>query len=181
MRYARRMAAKKASRARKAAAVPRARPLRFTPGYSPSDMQPKLLTWSFADTRLRKAHNYWVCSTRPDGRPHAAPVWGLWLNGGLVFSTDPSSRKAKNLRDNAAIAVHLESGDDVVIVEGRVEPCELTKQLDALYFRKYKVHLIGFPAPMVVLQVRVRTVQAWRESKFPASATLWSFGAHGLK
>ena len=39
----------------------------------------------------------WVCSTRPDGRPHAMPVWALWIDGALWFSTDPSSYKARNL------------------------------------------------------------------------------------
>jgi general stress protein 26 len=165
--------ATKTARKRPVPKVPRATALRMTPAYNPPGMKPKLLPWSFADGRLRRARNYWVCSARGDGRPHASPVWGLWLGGSLFFSTDPSSRKARNLRDNPAILVHLESGDDVVIVEGIVQPCSVTRELDTLYFRKYRVRLIGFAAPMVMLHVRVDAVQAWCESKFPASATRW--------
>jgi len=38
------------------------------------------LPWSWAVERLSAAHNYWICTTRPDGRPHAVPVWGVWLD-----------------------------------------------------------------------------------------------------
>ncbi len=33
----------------------------------------------------RQIPNYWICTTRPDGRPHSIPVWGFWLDGGLYF------------------------------------------------------------------------------------------------
>lgn len=145
-------------------------------GYTPPGTKTKFLSWSFADTRLRRAHNYWVCTTRPDGRPHAAPVWGLWLDGAFVFSTDPSSRKAKNIADRASVVVHLESGDEVVIVEGVAETCELTRQIDAAYFRKYAIRLIGFPAPAAIYRVRPSVVMAWREKAFSATATRWELG-----
>lgn len=156
--------------------VPKATPVPLAAGYSPPGTQTKLLPWTFAETRLRRAHNYWVCSTRGDASPHAAPVWGLWLDAAFYFSTDPSSRKARNLSANAAAAIHLESGDEVVIVEGFATPVELSKAIDAAYFRKYKLHLFGFPAPMVLLRVEPAFVMAWREKQFPASATRWKFG-----
>ena len=43
--------------------------------YSPKGVKPNFVRWSFAEERLSKSHNYWICSTRPDGRPHSAPVW----------------------------------------------------------------------------------------------------------
>ena len=143
--------------------------------YMPEGTKFKFLPWSFADTRLRRAHNYWVCSTRPDSRPHTAPVWGMWSDGAFFFSTDPSSTKARNLSANPAIIVHVESGDEVVIIEGTCSSCDVTKELDAAYFRKYKMHLIGFPAPMVMLRVNVAVVSAWREKSFSASTTRWQF------
>jgi general stress protein 26 len=145
-------------------------------GYTPPGTKFKFLPWTFAELRLRRAHNYWVCSTRPDARPHAAPVWGLWLDGAFYFSTDPSSQKARNLAANPAAVVHVESGDEVVIIEGAAEPSQVTKTLDSAYFRKYKMHLIGFPAPMVMLRVSVHAVMAWREKTFSASTTRWQFG-----
>jgi general stress protein 26 len=155
--------------------IPQATPIALSAGYTPPGTKQKLLSWTFAETRLRRAHNYWVCSTRSDARPHAVPVWAVWLNAALYFSTDPSSRKARNLSANPATTIHLESGDEVVTLEGSATPCELTQAIDAAYFRKYKIHLIGFPAPMVLLRVAPDLVMAWREKQFPASATRWKF------
>jgi len=56
-----------------------------------------------------------------DGLPHAVPVWGVWVDGALYFGTDRRSRKARNLATNQGAVVHLESGDDAVILEGFAE------------------------------------------------------------
>jgi Pyridoxamine 5'-phosphate oxidase len=76
----------------------------------------ELLPWSWAEQRLVAARNYWIATTRPDGRPHCRPVWGVWLPDGFWFSTGSVARH--NLVANPQITVHLESGDQVVIVEG---------------------------------------------------------------
>jgi hypothetical protein len=76
----------------------------------------ELLPWSWAEQRLLAARNYWIATTRPDGRPHCRPVWGVWLADGFWFSTGSLARH--NLAANPQITVHLESGDQVVIVEG---------------------------------------------------------------
>lgn len=148
-------------------------PARMPAGYTPEGTKRKLLAFSFAEQRLKKAHNYWICTTREDGRAHAVPVWGVWLEGAFWFSTDPSSTKAKNLARDPRLVVHLESGDEAVIVDGKAEARELTKALDAAYARKYKLHLIGFPTPMVIYRVAPTVIQAWREKDFSKSATRW--------
>src|SRR5947207_755961 len=93
------------------------------PGYGLPESAPDVekLPWSRAVESLIKAHNYWVASTRPDGRPHSMPVWGLWLDGAFMFSTGRSSVKGRNLVANPYVVVHLESGDDVVVLQGVVE------------------------------------------------------------
>jgi hypothetical protein len=75
-----------------------------------------LLPWAWAEHRLTAARNYWIATTRPDGRPHCRPVWGVWLPDGFWFSTGSLARH--NLTPNPHITVHLESGAEVVIVEG---------------------------------------------------------------
>ena len=136
----------------------------------------KFVPWSFAEERLVRSHNYWVCSTRPDGRPHSAPVWGIWLGDAFYFSTDPASHKGRNLKQNPAISIHVESGDEPVIMEGEVEIVKLDKKIDTAYHAKYKMHLIGFPLPMVIFRLRPKTVLAWREKDFGTSATKWKLG-----
>src|SRR5579884_1076081 len=90
-------------------------------GLEPAAVE-KMVTWDDVVAKLAGARNYWVCTTRPDGRPHAAPVWGLWMDDALCFATDPASRKGRNLTARPACVVHLESGDDAVIIEGTAEP-----------------------------------------------------------
>src|SRR5439155_12821608 len=61
----------------------------FEHGYGISGAPPET-SWSDAAARLESARNYWVATTRPDGRPHTMPVWGLWLDDAVVFSTNPA-------------------------------------------------------------------------------------------
>ena len=144
-------------------------------GYVPPETQPKFLTWEWVTERLERSHNYWICSTFPDRRPHAAPVWGVWHDGSVVFSTDPSSRKARNLKASPAAVVHLESGDEVVILEGNIEVIELTTGIDDAYNLKYKMRLSTFPGPVGVYRLKPAKVMAWREKDFSSSATKWEF------
>ena len=154
---------------------PEPKPIRpdMPAAYSRPGSKPNFVPWSFAEQRLTRSHNYWICSTRPDGRPHSAPVWGIWLDDAFYFSTDPSSRKGQNLKHNPAVSVHVDSGDEPVILEGRIELVELDKRIDAAYQRKYKLHLLEFPGPAAVYRLKPKTVLAWREKNFDTSATKW--------
>jgi len=75
-----------------------------------------LLPWSWAQQRLEAARAFWIATSRPDGRPHCRPMWGVWLADGWRFSTGSLARH--NLVANPQITVHLDSGTEVVIVEG---------------------------------------------------------------
>ncbi|MCX5043860.1 pyridoxamine 5'-phosphate oxidase family protein [Aldersonia sp. NBC_00410] len=97
-----------------------------------------LLPWSWARNRLRTAPTYWLASTKPDGRPHCRPVWGVWLDEQFWFSTGSLARH--NLAGNDAVTVHLDDGDAALIVEGRAHRVrdrgELQQMCDA-YSPKY--------------------------------------------
>ena len=80
-----------------------------------------LLTWEEVDARLAAALRYWLATTRPDGRPHVVPHDGLWLEGRWHFGGSDATVKHKNLLANSQVSLHLESGDEVVIVEGACE------------------------------------------------------------
>jgi pyridoxamine 5'-phosphate oxidase-like protein len=137
-----------------------------------------LLPWAPAEARLAAAHNYWLSTTRPDGRPHAMPVWGLWRDGVLHVGTDRGSRKARNLAGNPACVVHLESGDDVLILEGMAEevrdPARIAS-LDEPYRAKYGMRLSEAPGELSVWAIRPRLGFAWREKDYPAGATRFTF------
>ncbi len=138
-----------------------------------------LLPWSWAVERLEKSKNYWVASTRPDGRPHVMPVWAAWIANSLWFGTDTSTRKARNLAANPSVVVHLQSGDEAVIVEGIVREVTESSRLSPLnsaFKKKYGIGLSRQPGT-VVYTVEPHVAFGWRERDFPVSATRWSFAA----
>lgn len=155
------------------------------PGYGIPEGEEGMLPWSKVSERLESARNYWIGTTRPDGRPHAVPVWGAWVDGALYF--EGGGRKARNLAANPAVAVHLESGDDVVILEGVVEEISrpdraLFARIDDAFAAKYEYKpsdnlksAEDDPYPKGGLYaVRPHVVFAW--SRFPVDATRFRFG-----
>src|SRR5438128_8993913 len=112
---------------------PRAsRPL-IPPGYGvPGDASGgELLPWRWAAERLAEARSYWLCTTRADGRPHAMPLWAVWLDDALWFSSGRESQKSHNLERDPRCLIHLESGDDVVILQG-----EAVEDRDSVRFER---------------------------------------------
>jgi len=137
------------------------------------------LPWSWAEQRLVSSRNYWIATTRPDGRPHVMPVWGVWLEGSVIFGTDRGSRKARNLAANPAVVAHLESGDETVIIEGMAEEvvdAKLLQAADAAYKAKYGQSLLGAPGDVIIYRVWPTIAFAWLESDF-FHATCWRFSA----
>ena len=138
------------------------------------------LAWGHAEERLEGSRNYWIVTTRRDGRPHAAPVWGVWVGGSLYFGTGRGSVKGRNLARRPDLVVHLESGDDVVILEGAVEEVRDRASFDAIdaaYRAKYGmgVDQAGDDAAVWYV-VRPRAAHAWLENDFLDTATRWRFG-----
>jgi len=141
----------------------------FAPGYGIATDEEGLLPWAWAEERLVAARNYWIGTAGPSG-PHAAPVWGLWRDARFLFSTAPDSRKGRNLARDPRVVVHLESGDEVVILEGSVEPLERDgfEAIADAYESKYAYRP---QSPDGWLALRPRRAFAWRERDFPRSAT----------
>ncbi|MGH2777170.1 MAG: pyridoxamine 5'-phosphate oxidase family protein, partial [Actinomycetota bacterium] len=44
-----------------------------------------LLTWNAIRKELEEAAQYWVATTRPDGRPHVVPRDGVWLDDAWYY------------------------------------------------------------------------------------------------
>ena len=98
--------------------------------------------WEHVENRLTESINYWVCTVYPDGRPHVVPRWGVYLDGRFYYDGSPETRHARNLGTNPNVTLHLESGNDVVIMEGTSQPAskpdaELARRLSAGYIAKY--------------------------------------------
>lgn len=143
------------------------------PGYGITTDAEGMLPWSWAVERLAVAHNYWVATASGERGPHAMPVWGLWREEAFVFSTGTTSRKARNLAADPRIVVHLESGDEVVLLEGVAEPAEATiavvDEYEAKYAFRPEVGVDGW------YRVRPSRAYGWRERDYPQSATRFAF------
>ena len=56
------------------------------------------------------------------------PVWGAVLRGDLYFFSERRTAKARHVAANAHVVVHLESADNVVIVNGYLEDLGLPQE-----------------------------------------------------
>ena len=89
---------------------------KFPKGYV--DKPVSYLTWDWVATRLTESKHYWVCSVRPDGRPHVVPRWCVYVDGRIYYDGSPETRHAINIGSNPNVTVHLENGWEAVILEG---------------------------------------------------------------
>jgi hypothetical protein len=162
---------------------------RMTAAYGPTEGLEGALPWAWAERRLSVSRNYWVATTGPTGAPHVAPVWGVWVDAALWFGTDPGSAKGRNLARDARVVVHLESGDEAVIVHGLGRAHTLAEvdrsslaAVDEAYAAKYVDPETGEPMRLTaglqagpVHVVRPRLVLGWLEEDFLRSRTRWRF------
>jgi hypothetical protein len=134
----------------------------------------KKMPWSAVKRKLKAARNYWIGTTRRDGRPHNAPVWGVYHDGVVYFSTGNDSVKGRNLARDPRVTIHPEIIDDAIILEGTVQKVKASPKLKpvwAAYKRKYKFD----PAGMDFYSLRPDIAFSYTEPEFIETATRWSF------
>lgn len=76
------------------------------------------------ERRLQKEPNLWLATVRPNGAPHLAPIWFVWVDQKIFVCTGAESVKARNIRRNSHVTASLESGDRPVVIEGGARPIE---------------------------------------------------------
>ena len=145
---------------------------------------PKLwMTWTRARAKLIREDVYWISSSSKQGRPHAAPVWGIWKSDVFYFETDPNSVKGRNLRSNPTVVVHIQDGLDTVIVEGRAAPETDSDVLRALlreYARKYDYRPDWSDSrAQLVFRAQPVVAHAWRAPKMHANSVNFIFREEG--
>src|ERR1700731_1334237 len=87
----------------------------YIPGYGLPKSKKGLLQWKWAEERLKKSRQYWIATTRPDGRPHVMVIWALWMDDLLYFSTGSNSRKVQNLANKRHCTICSDKADQAVI------------------------------------------------------------------
>lgn len=145
----------------------------------PSDAD-GLLPWRHAVECLERARNYWLATTRPDGRPHARPVFGVRLSGGMYFDGFCKTRWARNFAAQPVVEVHLESGDEVVIVEGELDGFTPEPALAAHITEDFAAKYVGYRVEAAdgVYRVCPHLTLAW--SVEPVDGVRWKNATRGL-
>ncbi|MGC1452578.1 MAG: pyridoxamine 5'-phosphate oxidase family protein [Candidatus Sulfotelmatobacter sp.] len=168
---------------KRAAQSNKPRPSRpHAPGYGFPETRKGLLSWVWAEQRLKKSHNYWITTVKPDGSPHTMVVWGLWQDGRFLFSTGRNSRKARNLAANTHCIVCNEHAHEAVIVEGVADVADgaARRKLLPAYEKKYKFDMKSMKDDILsmkepVFAVRPRVVFGLWEKHFQTKSTRWKF------
>jgi len=140
----------------------------------------KLLPWKWVDAQMDTAKNYWI-TTHASQYPSSRPVWGIWKSPIFIFST--GSLIASNIKVDPKVQLNLESGAELVIIEGVATPLE---QIDVkfwvdAYNAKYSWDMP--PQTEGVWKVIPQRVLAWISDSsgldggatFSNSATEWKF------
>jgi general stress protein 26 len=147
------------------------------------------LPWKWAEQRLLTNRNYWVVTASASGRPHAMPVWGVWLpdTERFWFSCSPNARKARNIAANPQCAVAVDDTVECVSLEGTArlaDPAGDAAAIDAMiaaYITKYWED----PAVHTEMEVFLRSHAIFevspdrafgiieREDEFSQRATRW--------
>ncbi len=152
----------------------------FAQEYGINQDQSNLIDWDWVDERLEKSRNYWITSVKSAGEPHAAPVWGVYINHLLYFGSNKGAQKTKNLLREPRISLHLESGDEVVILEGKAEVIRDRKDMEPVATAFKEKYPPFNPEPhfddsTVLFVVIPNKVFAWTEKNFVQDATCWVF------
>jgi len=148
------------------------------PGYGISEKRRGILPWRWAEERFSQNRNYYISTSRPSGRPHSMPVWGVFFGGRFYFSTGVDSQKARNLRANHWCVITTENAAQAVILEGHAKKATAKATLQRfvrVYKEKYDWEID--PNDGSVWVVQPSKVFAFIEAadNFGTSATRWTF------
>jgi predicted pyridoxine 5'-phosphate oxidase superfamily flavin-nucleotide-binding protein len=152
------------------------------------------LPWSRAHNALteeRDAHRtFFLGTVGAEGRPHAAGVGAVFVDGDLYIVAGPHTRKARNLEANPTCTVSVVMrGIDLVLegVGGRVVDPDTLERLARVYreggwpaevegdaFTAPYTAPSGGPPPWNLYRVTVRTVFGLATEE-PFGATRWRF------
>jgi PPOX class probable F420-dependent enzyme len=99
--------------------------------------------------RLRDDITIWLCSTRPDGRPHAVVVWFLLDGDSILIFSKPNNQKLRNIEHNPNVVLALDDtkgGSQPIAIEGTAELVKDGSVATTLpaYAKKYAKNLTQF-------------------------------------
>ena len=112
--------------------------------------------------RFAQADACWFSSTRPDSRPHMAPIWHVVHDGRIFVVTQRKSVRAANIRTNPAVSLALADTSNALIIEGSAHPAPNRRsELQPHFLAKYDWDIATDPDYDDIIEVIPRKVIAW--------------------
>ncbi len=151
------------------------------PGYGIEDAESGsgLLPWSWAVERLTTSHEYWIATVRVDGPPSVMPVWGVWSDDGLWFSSSPTSRRARNLAAEPRCTATTDDALNPVVVEGVARLVEDPASAEWYAARSNEKYAVDYPVDFYVenalFVIAASVVLGLVSEDFTGSPTRWQF------
>ena len=110
-----------------------------------------------------------LATVRPDGRPHAVPIWFVWHDGRLFFATDADTVKVRNVAERPEVAAVIERGGQegashAVIIQGtatRLAPEDMPPGALLAFRTKYAWDPAGRAGSAALFAVTPRSLRAW--------------------
>lgn len=147
--------------------------------------------WAEAREQLEGARKYWLATVKPNGQPHVMPLFGVWSESELYFTSGVAARKVRNLAQNSHCVITAIGKSLDLIVEGeaaKVRDEARLQHVAELYSSKYGWHLrvhdgayladygapSAGPPPYELYEVRPVTVFGLGTDE-PFGATRWRF------
>jgi hypothetical protein len=154
------------------------------------------LAWARAHDLLQNGPKgplagFFLATTDPDGRPHAAGVGVVWHDGDLYFTSGARTRKSRNLQANPACALAVKLPGMDLTIDGKATKVSETTTLEkvAAIYRELgwpaQVDGDGFTAPYSAPSAGRPPWDLYRftysrvvgvSTVDPNGATLWQFG-----
>jgi general stress protein 26 len=132
--------------------------------------------WRAIEARLGREMNIWIATVREDGRPHLTPVWFVWLDNKLYFSTGSDTQKFANLYGNQNVALALPDTNSVVIIEGEAHASDraTTESLAEFFYNKYEWDFrYDDVADWRLVEVTPHKILAWGDGHDDEGIRVW--------
>lgn len=124
-------------------------------GYA--DNPTSFVDWKWVAAQLTESKNYWLSAVRPNGRPHVVPRWGVFIDNEFYYDGSPETRHAQNIMENPYVSLHLESGNQVVMMEGFSKP-------------------VDKPDPVFAIKLAETIVKKYSEDGYSPKSNQWDEG-----
>jgi general stress protein 26 len=154
------------------------------PGYGISTSATGLIPWAEAERKLIASTNYWVATVSADGTPHLMPLWGIWHDGLLWFSSGGRSRKVRNLAAAPRCTVSIEDSQSPVVVTGvatiTTDIADIRTFIEvanAKYAGGFYSEEFLDPATNATVKLTPEWAFALKHDDFAGSPTRWTFAA----